>query len=199
MLIQALFASFAAVAVLAALMTVLSRNPVHSALSLVLAFFATAASWMLIEAEFLAITLILVYVGAVMVLFLFVVMMINLELPELVKSMRYHYPLAFVVAALFIAALGFVFVQPSATFGQTLVHQPEGYSNATVLGTELFTHYLLPFELAGIILMLAIIAAIGLTHRASPRSKRQFASEQVKATKQERLTIVKMDAEGGYK
>ncbi len=194
---QIVFYAFAAILVASASMVVIVRNPVHAALSLVLAFVTSAAIWLMLEAEFLAITLILVYVGAVMVLFLFVVMMLDINLTVLRQGFTRYLPIAIVVAgatiAVMVSALG------SDTFGleqwAAPAAQDADYSNTKALGRELYTVYLYPFELAAVILLVAIVAAIALTMRRRPDSKAQVVDEQVKVRRDERVRLVAMDAE----
>ena len=195
MLVEILFYSFAAVLVLSGLGVILSRNPVHSALSLVLCFFTSAVLWLLIEAEFLAIVLVLVYVGAVMVLFLFVVMMLDINVEELRKGARYHAWLGGVVTLVLIGEIVGVIVQRrlgiDATKGAAPL--PPGYSNATALGEALFTRYAYAIELAAMLLLVAIIAAISLTLRKRRGLKVQDIAAQVAVRAQDRVRIVKMD------
>ncbi len=194
---QIIFYAFAAILVFSATMVISVRNPVHAALFLVLGFFSSAGLWLLLEAEFLAITLVLVYVGAVMVLFLFVVMMLDINLTVLRQGFTRYLPVAIVVAgatvAVMVSALG------SDTFGLEQWAAPAGhdadYSNTKALGRELYTVYLYSFELAAVILLVAIVAAIALTLRRRPDSKAQVVDEQVKVRRDERVRLVAMDAE----
>ncbi|MCW8891070.1 MAG: NADH-quinone oxidoreductase subunit J [Sedimenticola sp.] len=191
------FYLFAAILVFAATMVITRRNPVHSALFLVLAFFSSAGIWLLAEAEFLAIVLILVYVGAVMVLFLFVVMMLDIDLATLRAGFIKYMPVGLLVA-LVMAIEMFMVVGPS-NFGLDKVPAPAAqgpsYNNTEELGNVLYTVYMYPFEIAAVILLVGIIAAIGLTMRKRPETKFQDPSVQVKVKKADRLRVVKMDAE----
>lgn len=191
------FYFFGAVLVISASMVVTIRNPVFAALFLVLCFFSSAAIWLLMQAEFLAIALVLVYVGAVMVLFLFVVMMLDINIARMREGFVKFLPVGVIVALLMLVAMSLVIV--SGYFNREepaiQVSQVAGYSNTTQLGTALFTEYLYPFEVAGVILLVAIIAAISLTMRKPRSNKTQQPSLQVRASKQERLRIIKMKAE----
>lgn len=192
-----IFYVFAAILVFAAMMVITRRNPVHSVLFLVLAFFNAAGLWMLLEAEFLAITLVLVYVGAVMVLFLFVVMMLDIEIAELRASFIRYMPLGILVGILMIAEL--LMVVGPKHFGLDKFAAPAkhaaDYSNTKELGEMLYTNFLYPFEIAAVILLVAIVAAISLTLRRRPETKYQDPSKQVVVKKKDRLKIVKMEAE----
>ncbi len=192
------FYFFAAVLIFAASMVITVRNPVHAALFLVLAFFASAAVWLLLEAEFLAIALVLVYVGAVMVLFLFVVMMLDINIAVLREGFARYVPVAFVVALLMVAAIGYV-VGPG-NFGLDQVAAPTrqlpDVSNTEALGYVLYTDYVFPFEIAAVILLVAIIAAIALAFRPSRQTKKPKPGEQVQARREDRVRLVKMDAAG---
>jgi NADH-quinone oxidoreductase subunit J len=191
------FYFFGAVLVISASMVVTIRNPVFAALFLVLCFFSSAAIWLLMQAEFLAIALVLVYVGAVMVLFLFVVMMLDINIARMREGFVKFLPVGVIVALLMLVAMSLVIV--SGYFNREepaiQVSQVAGYSNTTQLGKALFTEYLYPFEVAGVILLVAIIAAISLTMRKPRSNKTQQPSLQVRASKQERLRIIKMKAE----
>ena len=200
MLTTVLFYLFAAVLVGAAIGVITARNPVHSALFLVLAFFNSAALWLLLEAEFLGIALVLVYVGAVMVLFLFVVMMLDINVAKLREGFAKHAPLGALVAGLMVFEMYQVYVvrhlgNPSLLAGAQPVAVEAGVSNTKALGTLLFTQYAYAFQLAGVVLVLAIVAAIALTMRKRPGLKVQDVSAQVAVTKEQRLRIVKMEAE----
>jgi NADH-quinone oxidoreductase subunit J len=192
-----LFYVFAALLVFAAVMVITRRNPVHSALFLVLAFFNSAGLWMLAEAEFLAIALVLVYVGAVMVLFLFVVMMLDINLAELRAGFVRNAPLAILIAVLMVVEL--VMVIGPKRFGLDAVAapaaKPADYSNTEELGIALFTQHLYAFEIAAVILLVGIIAAISLTMRKRPETKYQNPGRQVLVKAADRLRVVKMDAE----
>lgn len=191
------FYFFGAVLVISASMVVTIRNPVFAALFLVLCFFSSAAIWLILQAEFLAIALVLVYVGAVMVLFLFVVMMLDINIARLREGFVKFLPVGIIVALLMLVAMSLVIA--SGYFNREepaiQVSQVAGYSNTTQLGKALFTEYLYPFEVAGVILLVAIIAAISLTMRKPRSNKTQQPSLQVRANKKERLRIIKMKAE----
>jgi len=197
MLVLGLFWFFAAVLVTAALGVIVSRNPVHSALSLVLCFVTSAAIWLLIEAEFLAVVLVLVYVGAVMVLFLFVVMMLDINTEELRSGFTRYAWLGWVTAAVVIVEIVGVVTAKSIGVDVTkgAAPLPENYSNTTELGTVLYTKYAYPFELAAVLLLVAIVAAIALTMRKRPGLKVQDISKQTHAKAKDRVRIVKMESE----
>ncbi|HHC71347.1 MAG TPA: NADH-quinone oxidoreductase subunit J [Thiotrichales bacterium] len=191
-----LFYLFAAILVFAALRVISSRNPVHSALFLVLAFFTSSALWILLEAEFLAITLVLVYVGAVMVLFLFVVMMLDINFAPLREGFTRYLPLGAVVALVIVAEIVLVLLRGFDTLsGGAPAPKPADYSNTRAIGEVLYTDYLLPFEIASVILLVAIIAAIALTLRKRPGTRHQDPGKQVQVRKSDRLRIVEMKAE----
>jgi NADH-quinone oxidoreductase subunit J len=193
-----LFYAFSAVLVFAALMVITRRNPVHSALFLVLAFFSSAGIWMLAEAEFLAIVLVLVYVGAVMVLFLFVVMMLDVDHEALRAGFVRYLPVGLLVALLMGAEL-FMIVGP-ANFGLEHFPRPEPLaadaSNTEVLGGLLYTAYVYAFEVAAVILLVAIIAAIGLTLRQRPTTKYLDVARQVEVKRgPDRIKLVNVPSE----
>jgi NADH-quinone oxidoreductase subunit J len=192
-----LFYAFATILVAAGVGVITARNPVHSALLLVLCFFTSAVLWLLIEAEFLAIVLVLVYVGAVMVLFLFVVMMLDVNLEELRAGFTRFAWLGWITAgALVFEIAGVVLMKklgPDVTRVPTPL--PADYSNTRELGTLLYTKYVYPFEIAAVLLLVAIIAAIALTHRHRPGLKVQDINRQVAADPRARLRVVKMDPE----
>lgn len=192
-----IFSAFALTLLCAGMGVILSRNPVHAALFLVLAFFTGAGLWMMLEAEFLAITLVLVYVGAVMVLFLFVVMMLNIDLDRLREGFWQHLPLGAGVALIMVAEM--VLVVSSKQFsklGADLQPAGETASNTRDLGMQLYTHYVYPFELASVILLVAIVAAIALTLRKRKDSKHLDPAQQVLVKASDRLRIVSMRSEG---
>ncbi|MBV8341028.1 MAG: NADH-quinone oxidoreductase subunit J [Gammaproteobacteria bacterium] len=200
MLIQGLFYLFAAVLVLAALGVIVARNPVYSALGLVLCFVTSAAIWLLIEAEFLAVVLVLVYVGAVMVLFLFVVMMLDVNLAELRQGFTRFAWLGWLTALAVIAEIvGVVWARGGlgidASHGGE--HTAATYSNTLELGRLLYTRYAYPLELAAILLLVAIVAAIALTMRRRSGLKYQDVGAQVAVRRAERVRLLKMDAEQG--
>lgn len=192
---QFIFYGFAAILLVAAIMVITVRNPVRAALFLILAFFTSAGIWLLLEAEFLALTLVLVYVGAVMVLFLFVVMMLDIDLAPLQEGFTRYLPLGIVVAALI--TIEMIAVLGASHFGLDIVPapipHPEGYSNTKEIGLLLYTVYVYPFEIASIILTVAIVAAITLTLREK-KSKSQDVSQQVKVRREDRVRLIKMDA-----
>ncbi len=192
-----LFYIFAAILVFAAARVITVRNPVHAALHLVLAFFTCAGLWLLLEAEFLAITLVLVYVGAVMVLFLFVVMMLDINLSPMREGFVKYLPAGVIVALVIFAEMASVV--GAKYFGSDVVEiparHPEGYSNVRELGGVLYTDYVYPFEIAAVILLVAIIAAIALTMRKRPETKYQDPSQQVTVKRDERVRLVSMQAE----
>jgi NADH-quinone oxidoreductase subunit J len=193
------FYIFAAVTALSALCVVSVRNPVHAALFLVLTFFSSACVWLLAEAEFLAIALILVYVGAVMVLFLFVVMMLDVKVDPLREGFARYLPVALVVA-LIMAAEMLTLIGVGRLQQEMNPADPAaaaGVSNTQWLGEAMFTRYLLPFELAAVILTVAIIAAIVITLRRRPGTKHQDPSRQVMVRREDRLRLIKMNAETG--
>jgi NADH-quinone oxidoreductase subunit J len=191
---QVIFYCFAAMAVLCALGVIFSRNPVTAILCLVLTFFATGGVWIILNAEFLGLILLIVYVGAVMTLFLFVIM--TLDLDEVMKH-RYlvgFYPIVIIMGGLILALM----IMAVGPWHFDLHHiaappiDPVGYSNTKALGSELYTQYLLPFELAGVILLLGMVAAIALTHRDKALfSQKQNVADQISVKASDRLTIVK--------
>jgi NADH-quinone oxidoreductase subunit J len=190
---------FALILVFAAIRVITVRNPVHAALHLVLAFFTSAGLWMLMEAEFLAITLVLVYVGAVMVLFLFVVMMLDINVAPLKEGFINYLPVGITVAFLIIVEMSLLV--GDRYFGLDKVAAPVAraadYSNTRELGSVLYTQYVYPFEIAAVILLVAIIAAIALTMRRREGTKHQDPAKQVLVKRNDRLKIIKMDAEKG--
>jgi len=191
-----LFYVFATILVLAALRVITARNPVHSALFLVLAFFSSAALWILLQAEFLAITLVLVYVGAVMVLFLFVVMMLNINLDVLREGFIKYLPVGIAVAVISAIEMGIVI---TGAFGLDKIAAPAkkaaDYKNTEAIANVLYTEYLFAFEVAAVLLLVAIVAAIALTMRKRPDTLYQNPSEQVSVKKADRLRVVKMKTE----
>ena len=193
---QIIFYCFSALLLFSATMVITVRNPVRAALFLVLAFFTSAGIWLLLEAEFLALTLVLVYVGAVMVLFLFVVMMLDINLTSLQEGFTRYLPLGILVAALI--TIEMLAVLGAAHFGLDIVPapdpQPDDYSNTRAIGLVLYTTYVYPFEIAAVILTVAIVAAITLTLRENKSRKSQVVSDQIKVRAEDRLSIVKMDA-----
>ena len=198
MLIEALFYVFGAVLIAAALAVISARNPVYSALALVMCFITSAAIWLLIEAEFLAVVLVLVYVGAVMVLFLFVVMMLDVDLAELRQGFTRFAWLGWLTAlAVIVEIVGVVWARGGLGIdaGRGATPTAATYSNTLELGRVLYTRYAYPFELAAMLLLVAIVAAIALTMRRRPGLRKQDVSRQVAVRRADRLRIVKMDAE----
>jgi NADH-quinone oxidoreductase subunit J len=191
-----LFYAFAAVLLVAALGVITSRNPVHAALFLVLAFVQSAVLWLLIEAEFLAIVLVLVYVGAVMVLFLFVVMMLDINVEELRKGYTRYLPLGAAVALIVALEIGHViwFRSQGLQFLTAPQGMPADYSNTKELGAVLYTQHVYAFEIASVILLLAIVAAITLTMRKRPGHKVQDIAKQVAVRREDRVRIVKVES-----
>jgi NADH-quinone oxidoreductase subunit J len=199
-----LFYVFAAILLFGAFKVITARNPVHAALYLVLAFFQAAAIWILLKAEFLAITLVLVYVGAVMVLFLFVVMMLDINLDGVRQGFWRHFPLAGSIGALIALEMSYVlmggFREPPQINGasagksaaNTAAQIGAQISNTKELGKVLYSQYIYPLEIAAVILLVAIIAAIALTLRERKDSKSQNPSEQVRVKRADRVTLVKM-------
>ncbi|MEM7707443.1 MAG: NADH-quinone oxidoreductase subunit J [Pseudomonadota bacterium] len=197
MLEQIVFFTLAAALVASALAVISARNPVYAALYLVLCFFTSAAIWLLLEVEFLAIVLILVYVGAVMVLFLFVVMMLDVNVAPLKEGFARYLPVGLLVAAAMLAEM--LLVLGAQRFGlerfPAPVPNPPDYNNTRELGEVLYTQYVYPFEIAAVILLVAIVAAIALTLRRRPQVKHQTPSKQVQVKREDRLKIISMPAE----
>jgi NADH-quinone oxidoreductase subunit J len=188
-----LFYLFAAVMVASAVRVVSARNPVHSALFLVLAFFSAACIWMLLQAEFLAITLVLVYVGAVMVLFLFVVMMLDINPERLRQGFWSNLPVSLFVGVVVVLELAAVLVYAfSGVKGSDAPPLPEGYSNTKALGALLYTEYVWAFEIAAVILLVAIVAAIALTLRRRKDVRYNDPSAAVRTRRQDRVRLVKI-------
>jgi NADH-quinone oxidoreductase subunit J len=199
MIVQELiFYAFSLVLVAAGIAVITSRNPVYAVLFLVLAFFSAAAIWILLEAEFLAIILVVVYVGAVMVLFLFVVMMLDINLAPLKEGFIRYLPVAVLVAVAMAVELLMV-LWARGRFGTDMFPIPQphaaGYSNTRELGELLYTNYLLPFEVAGVVLLVAIIAAVALTLRTRPGIRTQNVGQQVRTRRDESVRLVKMKPE----
>ena len=191
------FYFFSAILVVAALRVITARNPVHAALWLVLAFCTSAAIWMLLQAEFLAIVLVLVYVGAVMVLFLFVVMMLDINMAQLRVGFWSYLPLGAFVALLLVAEMVIVLGGRYAGFYDAPSPPPlaAGYSNTKELGRLVYTEYVYPFEIAAVILLVAIVAAIALTLRPRKPSRYIDPAQQIKVRREDRVRIVSMPAE----
>ena len=190
------FYFLATVLVFASLRVVTLRNPVHAALNLVLAFFSASGIWVLLQAEFLAIALILVYVGAVMVLFLFVVMLLDINLDRLREGFWSYLPLGAIVALLIVAEMSLVLYARFSGVSESVAGQTgASFSNAKAVGRLLFTDYVYPFELASVILLVGIVAAVALTLRGKRKSKAVSPSEQVFVKAKDRVRIIKMPAE----
>ncbi|MBK9704027.1 MAG: NADH-quinone oxidoreductase subunit J [Betaproteobacteria bacterium] len=190
-----LFYAFAAILVFAALRVVTTRNPVHAALWLVLAFFTAAAHWLMLRAEFLAIALVLVYVGAVMVLFLFVVMMLDVNFDSLRAQFRNYVPVAATVGVLVLVEMALVLLGSYLKPGSAALPAPAAGGNTRALGLLLYTDYVYAFEVAAVVLLVAIIAAIALTHRRRRETRHQNPGEQVKVRAKDRLRVLGMPAE----
>jgi len=196
LLVEILFWAFASILAVSALAMILVKNPVHAAMLLVLCFFTSASIWLLIEAEFLAVVLVLVYVGAVMVLFLFVVMMLDINI-EQARTWRTRYALlGGIVAGVVVFQIVSVIWTRSLGLDVTTgaAAQPATYSNTAELGRVLYTDYVYPFELAAVLLLIAIVAAISLTMRKRPGLKLQNISKQVAVNSKDRVRIVKVEA-----
>ena len=193
-----LFYLFAAIMVFSAASVISSRNPVHAAMFLVLTFFTCAAIWMLLEAEFLAITLVLVYVGAVMVLILFVVMMLDVNVEPLREGFVKYLPVGLLVGVIMLVEMVFLITQRYFKADQYPIPEralADQLSNTEMLGRLLYSEYLFQFEIAAIILLVAIVAAIALTMRRRPDTKYQVPSSQIDIKKQDRLRVVQMPSE----
>ena len=189
------FALIAAMMVVSAFRVVTSKNVVHAALWLVLAFFTASGLWLLLGAEFLAIALVLVYVGAVMVLFLFVVMMLDVNFDALRKDFRSYLPVAVTVGVLVLVEMTLLLV--NATRGSAAAPAPAAAteSNTRALGRLIYVDYVYPFEIAAVVLLVAIVAAIALTHRRRRATRYQDPAEQVKVRSRDRVRIVEMPSE----
>ena len=193
---QIIFYIFGAMLLLSATMVVVIKNPIHAALFLVLSFFSSAAVWLLLNAEFLAIALVLVYVGAVMVLFLFVIMMLDINLSTLKDGFARYFPLGIFIALLMVIAMGVIVGSDyfiSDTYTQ--INTSTTPSNTKLLGYAIYTDYLYQFEIAGVILLVAIIAAISLSMSKLKITKSTHPNEQVSVKKEDRLRVVKMKTE----
>jgi NADH-quinone oxidoreductase subunit J len=188
------FYAFSAILIFASLGVIMSRNPVHAALWLVLAFCTSAALWVQLEAEFLAITLVLVYVGAVMVLFLFVVMMLDINLARLREGFWGYLPLGAVIGVLLALEMSFLLIGQYAGASAPPPLDP-GYSNTKELGRLIYTEFVYPFEIAAVILLVAIVAAISLTLRGRKQSKYMDPAQQIRVRREDRVRIVSMPAE----
>ena len=196
MIEQTVFYIFSALLLMSAGLMITVRNPVFAALFLILTFFSSSAIWLLLEAEFLAIILVVVYVGAVMVLFMFVVMMLDINLSAMREGFAKYLPIGVLVAILMALSMGLVI--NAGEFGlvsDSIQPHSADYSNTSELGMALYTNYLYPFEIAGAILLVAIIAAIALTMRSPRSTKTQKPGNQVAVKSTDRLRIVKMKVE----
>jgi NADH-quinone oxidoreductase subunit J len=193
MLEAVVFYSFGGVLLLSGLLVITARNPVHGVLFLVLAFFTAAALWLLLQAEFLAIALVVVYVGAVMVLFLFVVMMLDINLERVREGFWRNLPIALVVGGVLVWEM--ITVLAFRIWGADPKPLPAGYSNTKELGRVLYTQYAYAFEIAAVVLLVAIVSAIALTLRRRKDSRAQNPSEQVRARRKERVRLVSMPSE----
>ena len=192
-----LFYAFSTILVFAALRVITDSNPVHAALYLILSFFSASAIWMLLKAEFLAIVLVLVYVGAVMVLFLFVVMMLDINIDSIRKGFWNHFPLAATLGAVIALELAAVLLGTFRSTSAPSIPNPvamvaAGDSNTQSLGIALYTHYIYPVEIAAVLLLVAIVAAIALTLRERKDVKGQNVADQVRVRAKDRLQIVKV-------
>jgi NADH-quinone oxidoreductase subunit J len=187
------FYAFSLVLVFAALRVITTRNPVHAALWLVLCFFTAAGVWLLLKAEFLAIALVLVYVGAVMVLFLFVVMMLDVNFDSMRGNFRRYVPVGVTVGVLVLLEMALVIVGARVGAGAAPPAVPG--SNTNALGRLIYVDYVYPFEIAALVLLVAIIAAIALTHRKRKESKHQDPGAQVKVRRQDRVRLISMPSE----
>ncbi len=194
---QLIFYAFSTVAVLSALMVVASNNPVRGALFLVLTFFAMSGVWLLLHAEFLALILVLVYVGAVMTLFLFVVMMLRINVVGMFEGFVRYFPLA-LLAIILISGISMMVIGP-ARFGLASMPapsiKPADFSNIIDIGMVLYTDYAYPFEISAVMLLTAIVAAIGLSHRKPKNRKSQDPSQQISVVAKDRIKLLNMASE----
>ncbi|MDD2684655.1 MAG: NADH-quinone oxidoreductase subunit J [Gallionella sp.] len=189
------FYLFAALTLFAAVRVITARNPVHAVMFLVLAFISSSGIWLLLEAEFLAITLVLVYVGAVMVLFLFVVMMLDINLVRLREGFWRWFPFGLALAALMVFQMVWVLGAVDVNGGAEVVKHAADYSNTKELGRLIYTEYVYPFEIAAVLLLVAMVAAIALTLRRRKDAKSQVVCEQIAVKKADRLKVISMPAE----
>jgi NADH-quinone oxidoreductase subunit J len=189
------FYFFAALTLFAAVRVITARNPVHAALFLVLAFFTTAGIWLLLEAEFLAMTLVLVYVGAVMVLFLFVVMMLDINIERLREGFWRWFPFGLLLAAVMVGEMIWVLGSRQTAETTGAIHHDANYSNTRELGRLVYTEYVYPFELAAVLLLIAIVAAIALTLRRRKDARSQDVAQQVAVRREDRVRVVQVASE----
>ena len=189
----AVFYAFGAVLLASGVAVITARNPVHGVLFLVLAFFTAAALWLLLNAEFLAIALVVVYVGAVMVLFLFVVMMLDINLERVREGFWRNLPLALVVGGVMVWEM--VTILAFRYFGVEPRQVPPDYSNTRALGKLIYVDYVYPFEIAAVVLLVAIIAAIALTHRTRKETKHQDPGQQVRVRAKDRIRLIDLPVE----
>ncbi len=194
---EVVFYIFAVIPIASAVMVIVSRNPVRAVLFLVLCFVASAVLWMMLQAEFLSLVLIFVYVGAVMTLFLFVVMMLNVDLSNIKEKFIHYLPLGIIAMGLLVAIMIYSIMPKHTNLMNLTLHRfGPNYNNTKEMGTLLYTNYIFPFEIAGLILLVAIVAAITLAfYGRKPGTKSQKISEQLKANKQDRMRIINMKAE----
>ncbi|QLG88348.1 NADH-quinone oxidoreductase subunit J [Chitinibacter bivalviorum] len=190
----AIFYVFAAVLVFAAFRVITAKNPVHAVLYLVLSFFNSAVLWMLMKAEFLAVSLIVIYVGAVMVLFLFVVMMLDINFEALRKSFWKFLPVAGTVAAIMLAEMVMILTHRYAKIGN-VVEPSFNTASAEVLGKLIYTQYFLPFQLSAVLLLVGMVAAIALTLRKRKNTKYINPGHQIRVKREDRVRMVKMQSE----
>jgi NADH-quinone oxidoreductase subunit J len=188
------FYAFSAILVFSALRVITTRNTVHAALWLVLTFFSAAGSWLLLQAEFLAIALVLVYVGAVMVLFLFVVMMLDVNFDTLRQHFKSYLPIGAAVGILVLFEMALVIADSAIGRTMSAPPAPSG-SNTKALGQLLYVDYVYPFEIAAVVLLVAIVAAIALTHRERKERKHQDPARQVKVRREDRVRLVNLPSE----
>lgn len=189
------FFFLSAILIFASLRVITARNPVHAALHLILAFFTCGGIWSLLQAEFLAIAIILVYVGAVMVLFLFVVMMLDINLDRIRQGFWNYLPLGALLGVLMVAEMGLVLGSKYFLVPASEALMPPGISNTKSLGVLLFTDYVYPFELASLVLLVGMIAAIVLTYRGPKKSKYTNPSQQVFVKAKGRVRVLQMPVE----
>ena len=194
-MLHVVFWAFSAMLLASSLCAICARHTVHSVLSLIVAFFACSALWLILQAEFLGLVLLFVYIGAVMTLFLFVVMMLNLS-PSGTRYRLKWVSSALVMAVVIVALMMFVTDQEHFSLsGAAMVLQPANYNNTAALGAVLYTKYIYPFQLTGILLLTAIVAAVALVHRPAQHSKAQHVSDQIAVKPHDRIKVIKMKSE----